>query len=85
MPGNPFREKKAIARLEIQRIKPEHDWECTNMDANGVHLFEMGGGIHVTGQKMDKNGKGKDMSMAGTSAQQVGSKNFDKQVDYNSV
>lgn len=54
MPGNPFRENKPIARVEIERILPKNDWECTNMDADGVQLFVMGGGIRVSGKKVEE-------------------------------
>lgn len=68
MPGSPFGEHRPIARLEIERILPEHDWECTNTDANGVHLFTMSGGIQITGQKEDQP---MDAGSAGSSMQQV--------------
>ncbi|VDL60200.1 unnamed protein product [Hymenolepis diminuta] len=54
MPGNPFRENKPVARVEIERILPKNDWECTNVDADGVQLFVMGGGIRVSGKKVEE-------------------------------
>uniref|UniRef100_A0A0X3PKV3 Spondin-1 n=1 Tax=Schistocephalus solidus TaxID=70667 RepID=A0A0X3PKV3_SCHSO len=50
MPGNPFYEHKPVARVTVQRILPEHAWQCTNRVADGVHLFQMGGTVMVSGK-----------------------------------
>ncbi|KAH9278519.1 Spondin-1 [Echinococcus granulosus] len=74
MPGNPFRKKKPIALVKLERVLPKHDWECTNKDADGVQLFLMGGGIRVTGKKpsdgMDP-GKRKDQMHSASATQQI--------------
>uniref|UniRef100_A0A5K3F8X7 F-spondin n=1 Tax=Mesocestoides corti TaxID=53468 RepID=A0A5K3F8X7_MESCO len=68
MPGNPFRERKPVAVVKIQRVRPKYDWACTNTDEDGVQLFKMGGGIYVTGKKNDKESD--ESSLKGGSATQ---------------
>lgn len=68
MPGNPFRSRKPIAQVEIVRVLPKHDWQCTNKVGEGVQLFLMGGGIQVVGKESDQP---KDKISSASATQQV--------------